>query len=139
MFTYTLRKKKLLSHPSYIYAIDVLIQWKVYITTKLKEVKNMGKSKEKSLLLKPMFCARNMGGGGRMEITWKWTRQEVTTRKKYVGFSKLINFPFTLRVKKDIFVLLGSMTMKSKLFLWAIIKCVHSAATSKMGNRSAVT
>lgn len=71
MFTYTLRKKKLLSHPSYIYAIDVLIQWKVYITTKLKEVKNMGKSKEKSLLLKPMFCARNMGGGGRMEITWK--------------------------------------------------------------------
>lgn len=65
------KKKKLLSHPSYIYAIDVLIQWKVYITTKLKEVKNMGKSKEKSLLLKPMFCARNMGGGGRMEITWK--------------------------------------------------------------------
>lgn len=65
-FVHLYPKRKILrSHPSYIYGIDVLIQWEVYITTKLKEVENMGKSKGKSLMLKPMFCAENMGGGGK--------------------------------------------------------------------------
>lgn len=62
-FVHLHSKRKILhSHPSYVYSIDILIQWEVYITTKLKEVKNTGKSKGKSLMLIPMFCTENMGG-----------------------------------------------------------------------------